>query len=70
LGEIKRRCLEEESESYPNFEGLIKEFLKCYFVTVSLVIEQYFENPFCGEERPALNSYKRFSSDDDSYSCD
>lgn len=48
----KEICFEnDKSQIFPNFDEAIKGFMSYFFVTVALVIEQFFENPFCREDK-------------------
>ena len=71
LKRTKEICFREnEEEIFPNFDEAIKDFMNYFFVTVVLVIEQYFENPFFHEDREDNKSFKRAFSDEDCYSFD
>ncbi len=48
----------------------MKDFIKFFFKTLALIIEQYFENPFFVETEKEKAVTKRFSSFDDLYSED
>jgi hypothetical protein len=47
LEKTKEICFsEDENQIFPNFNVAIKEFMNFFFVTIVLVIEQCFENPY------------------------
>ncbi len=63
LERTKEICFEnDKSQIFPNFEESIKGFMNYFFVTVTLVIEQFFESPFIREDREETNSFKRATS--------
>lgn len=65
LSKTKQICFEDDkSQTFPNFDEAIKEFMDYYFVTVTLVIEQFFKNPFFREDREETNSFKRAASEE------
>ncbi len=71
LEKTKEICFEnDKAQVFPNFDEAIKEFMNYFFVTVALVIEQFFENPFSHEGKSETNSFKRANSEEGYLSFD
>ena len=60
-----KKSTEDSLESEEKIEDNFKEYMKSYFSTVFLIIEGYFENPYCPQGNGKREKNYYFFDDDE-----